>query len=104
MLSTNINQYLVFRPPHSTRWVYEWGAQVRKHEYGKSPHSKKPLSSQRSTIIPSYTIKIQKDISTLYSTILQYSKDPQDKYIQETLLDQQNPHGLLATLEHNYDR
>jgi hypothetical protein len=104
MLSTNVNQYLAFRPPHSTQWVYEWGAQVRKHKYGKSPHSKKPSSSQRSTIIPSYTTKIQKDISTLYSTILQYSKDPQDKYIQKTLLDQQDPHGLLFILKCNYNR
>jgi hypothetical protein len=55
MLSTNVNQYLAFRPPHSTRWVYEWGAQVRKHKYGKSPHSKKPSSSQRSTIVPTHT-------------------------------------------------
>jgi hypothetical protein len=47
MLSTNINQYLAFRPPPSTRWVYEWGAQVRKHKYGKSPHSKKPSSSKK---------------------------------------------------------
>jgi hypothetical protein len=45
MLSTNVNQYLVFRPPQRTWWVYEWGAQVRKHEYGKSPHLKKPSSS-----------------------------------------------------------
>jgi hypothetical protein len=37
MLSTNVNQYLAFRPLHSTWWVYEWGAQVRKHKYGKSP-------------------------------------------------------------------
>jgi hypothetical protein len=32
MLSTNINQYLVFRPLQWTWWVYEWGAQVRKHK------------------------------------------------------------------------
>jgi hypothetical protein len=78
MLSTNVNQYLAFRSPHRTWWVYEWGAQVRKHKYGKSPHSKKRSSSQGSTIVPSHTTKSQKDISTLYSTILQYSKDPQD--------------------------
>jgi hypothetical protein len=58
----------------------------------KSPHSKKPLSSKRSTIVPSYTTKSQKDISTLYSTILQYSKDPQDlqprpSSINKTLMD-----------------
>jgi hypothetical protein len=32
MLSTNINQYLVFQPLQWTWWVYEWGAQVRKHK------------------------------------------------------------------------
>jgi hypothetical protein len=106
MLSTNVKQYLAFRPPHWTWWVYEWGAQVRKHKYGKSPHSKKTSSSQRSTIVPSHTTKSQKDISTLYSTILQYSKDPQDlqDHTTKTLLNQQNPHGLLFTLERNYDR
>jgi hypothetical protein len=30
ILSTNVNQYLAFRPPQWTSWVYEWGAQVRK--------------------------------------------------------------------------
>jgi hypothetical protein len=48
ILCTNINQYLAFQPLQRTWWVYEWGAQVRKHKYGKSPHSKKPLSSTRS--------------------------------------------------------
>jgi hypothetical protein len=37
MLSTKVNQYLAFRPPQRTWWVYEWGAQVRKHKYGKAP-------------------------------------------------------------------
>jgi hypothetical protein len=52
MLSTNVNQYLAFRPPQRTWWVYEWGAQVRKHKYGKSPHLKKPSSSKRSLNCP----------------------------------------------------
>jgi hypothetical protein len=26
ILSTNVNQYLAFQPPHATWWVYEWGA------------------------------------------------------------------------------
>jgi hypothetical protein len=48
--------------------------------------AKDPQSSQ------SYTTKSQKDISTLYSTILQYSKDPQDlqprpSSINKTLTD-----------------
>jgi hypothetical protein len=103
MLSTNVNQYLAFQPPHSTRWVYEWGAQVRKHKYGKSPHSKKPSSSQRSTIVPSHTTKSKKDISTLYSTILQILERP-SRLITKTLLDQQDPYGLLFTLERNYNR
>jgi hypothetical protein len=106
MLSTNVNQYLAFQPPHWTWWVYEWGAQVRKHKYGKSPHSKKPSSRKESTVVPSNTTKFQKDIITLYSTILQYSKDPQDlhDHTTKTLLDQQDPHGLLFILERNYDR
>jgi hypothetical protein len=106
MLSTNVDQYLAFRPPHWTWWVYEWGAQVRKHKYGKSPHSKKPSSSKESTVVPSNTTKFQKNIITLYSTILQYSKDPQDlqDHTTKTLLNQQDPHGLLFTLERNYDR
>jgi hypothetical protein len=41
MLSTNIKQYLAFRPLQLTWWVYEWEAQVRKHKYRKSPHWKK---------------------------------------------------------------
>jgi hypothetical protein len=86
--------------------VYEWGAQVRKYKISKNPYLKKRSSSKRSTIVPSYTTKSQKDISTLYSTILQYSKDPQ--YLQDhttkTLLDQQDPHRLLFILECNYDR
>jgi hypothetical protein len=45
MLSTNVNQYLAFRPPQQTWWVYEWGAHIRKYKYGKSPHSTKPSSS-----------------------------------------------------------
>jgi hypothetical protein len=48
MLSTNVNQYLAFRPPQQTWWVYECGAQVRKQKYGESPHLTKPLSSNRS--------------------------------------------------------
>jgi hypothetical protein len=106
MLSTNVNQYLAFRPPHWTWWVYEWGAQVRKHKYGKSPYSKQPSSSKESTVVPSNTTKFQKDIITLYSTILQYAKDPQDlqDHTTKTLLDQHDPHGLLFTLECNYDR
>jgi hypothetical protein len=106
MLSTNVNQYLAFRTLQLTWWVYEWGARVRKYKISKSPHSKKPSSSKRSTIVPSYTTKFQKDISILYSTILQYSKDPQDvqDHTTKTILNQQDPHGLLFTLERNYDR
>jgi hypothetical protein len=53
-------------------------------------------------------MKPQKDIRTLYSTILQYSKDPQDPqdlqdHTTKTLLDQQDPHGLLFILERNYN-
>jgi hypothetical protein len=43
----NVNQYLAFQPPPWTWWVYEWGAQVRKYKISKSPHSKKPLSSNK---------------------------------------------------------
>jgi hypothetical protein len=57
MLSTNVTQYLVFRPPEWSWWVYEWGAQVRKHKYRKSPHSKKPSSSKKITQ-PSHRIQL----------------------------------------------
>jgi hypothetical protein len=74
-------------------------------KYRKAPTQRSHHPAKRSTIIPSYTTKSQKDISTLYSTILQYSKDPQDlqDHTTKTLLNQQDPHGLLFTLEHNYD-
>jgi hypothetical protein len=62
MLSTNVNQYLAFRPPQWTWWVYEWGAQVRKHKYEKSPHSTKPLSSKDHSTVPSNTTTFKKDI------------------------------------------
>jgi hypothetical protein len=57
MLSTNVNQYLAFRPPQWTWWVYEWGAQVRKHKYGKSPQLMKPSSSKKITQ-PSHRIQL----------------------------------------------
>jgi hypothetical protein len=90
MLSTNVNQYLAFQPQQRTRWVYEWGAQVRKYKISKSPHLKKPLSSIKTYTCPIIYNEAQKDIRTLYSTILQYSKDPQDHkdYTTKTLLDQ----------------
>jgi hypothetical protein len=69
----------------------------------KAPTQRSHQLAKRSTIIPSYTTKSKKDISTLYSTILQYSKDPQ-RITTKTILNQQDPHGLLFTLEHNYDR
>jgi hypothetical protein len=58
----------------------------------KAPTQRSHYPAQRSTIIPSYTTKSQKDISTLYSTILQYSKDLQDlqprpSSINKTLTD-----------------
>jgi hypothetical protein len=37
MLSTNVKQYLAFRPPQWTWWVYEWGAQVRKYKNIEKP-------------------------------------------------------------------
>jgi hypothetical protein len=46
-------------------------------------------------------------ILLLYTRLFyKYSKDPQDlqDYTTKTLLDQQDPHGLLFTLERNYDR
>jgi hypothetical protein len=75
-------------------------------KYRKSPHSKKLLSSNKTYNHPIIYNKAQKDIRTLYSTILQYSKDPQDHKdnTTKTLLDQQDPHGLLFILECNYNR
>jgi hypothetical protein len=59
-------------------------------KYQKSPHSKKPLSSNKTYNHPLIYNEAQKDIRTLYSTILQYSKDPQDHkdHTTKTLLDQ----------------
>jgi hypothetical protein len=74
-------------------------------KYQKAPTRRSHYPAIRPTIIPSHTIRSQKDIHTLYSTILQYSKDPQDlqDHTTKTLLDQQDPHGLLFILERNYD-
>jgi hypothetical protein len=47
-------------------------------KYRKAPTQGSYYPAIRSTIILSYTTKSQKDISTLYLTILQDSKDPQD--------------------------
>jgi hypothetical protein len=46
-------------------------------KYQKAPTRRSHYPATRPTIIPSYTTKFQKDFSKLYSTILQYSKDPQ---------------------------
>jgi hypothetical protein len=75
-------------------------------KYQKAPTQRSHYPAKRPTIITLYTIKSQKDISTLYSTILQYSKDPQDlqDHITKTLLNQQNPYGLLFILECNYNQ
>jgi hypothetical protein len=75
-------------------------------KYRKAPTRRSDHPAKRPIIILSHTTKSQKDISTLYSTILQYSKDPQDPqdHTTKTLLNQQDPYGLLFTLERNYDR
>jgi hypothetical protein len=75
-------------------------------KYRKAPTKRSHYPAIRSTILPLHTTKSQKDISTLYSTILQYSKDPQDPqdHTTKTLLNQQDPHRLLFILECNYDR
>jgi hypothetical protein len=72
-------------------------------KYRKAPTRRSHYPAVRPTTIPLYTTKSQKDISTLYSTILQYSKDPQD-HTTKTLLNQQDPHRLLFILECNYDQ
>jgi hypothetical protein len=75
-------------------------------KYRKAPTRRSHYPATRPTIIPSHTTQSQKDIRTLYSTILQYSKDPQDhKTIQPTpSLNQQDPYEILFILECNYDR
>jgi hypothetical protein len=62
-------------------------------KYRKAPTQRSNYLAIRPTIVPSYTTKSQKDIHTLYSTILQYSKDPQDiqDHTTKTLLNQQRP-------------
>jgi hypothetical protein len=47
-------------------------------KYRKAPTRRSHYPATRPTIVPSHITKSQKDIRTLYSTILQYSKDPQD--------------------------
>jgi hypothetical protein len=68
----------------------------------KAPTQRSHHLAKRFTIILSHSTKFQKDISTLYSTILQYLKDPQ-RPTSKTLLDQQDPHRLLFILKCNYD-
>jgi hypothetical protein len=74
-------------------------------KYRKAPTRRSHHPVTRPTIIPSHTTKSQKDITTLYSTILQYSKDPQDPqdHTTKTLLNRQDTHGLLFILECNYN-
>jgi hypothetical protein len=62
MPSTNVNQYLAFQPPQQTWWVYEWGAQVRKHKYGESPHSIEPSSRKDYSTVPPNITTFEKDI------------------------------------------
>jgi hypothetical protein len=52
MLSTNVNQYLAFRPLQWTWWVYEWGAQVRKHKDRNKPPLDKAIIQKRSLNCP----------------------------------------------------
>jgi hypothetical protein len=75
-------------------------------KYRKAPTQRSYHLVKRLTIVPSYITKSQKDISTLYLTILQYSKDPQDRqdHTTKTHLDQQDPLRLLFILECNYNR
>jgi hypothetical protein len=95
MLSTNVNQYLAFRPPQRTRWVYEWGAQVRKYKISKSPHSKKPLSSHKTYNHPSYNQVLRKifiPYTRLFyntrKTLKTYKKiQPRPSSIDKTLTD-----------------
>jgi hypothetical protein len=95
MLSTNINQYLAFRPLQQTWWVYEWGAQVRKYKILKRPHSKKPLSSNKTYNHPITYNYIPEKYSYLYSTIYNTRKtlkttktiQPRPSSINKTLTD-----------------
>jgi hypothetical protein len=86
ILSTNVNQYLAFRPPQWTWWVYELGAQVRKHKYRKSLHWKKPSSRKDPSTVPSNITTFKKDIiqKTRDTFPLRNFKDPQDR---KTLMD-----------------
>jgi hypothetical protein len=106
MLSTNINQYLAFQPLQQTWWVYKWGAEVRKYKISKSPYSKKPLSSNKTYNHPIIYNNIPERYSYFildYFTILERSSRLQD-HTTKTLIHQQDPHGLLFILKHNYDR
>jgi hypothetical protein len=58
-------------------------------KYRKVPHLKKLLSSNKTYNCPIIYNKAQKDIHTLYLTILQYLKDPEDHkgHTTKTLLN-----------------
>jgi hypothetical protein len=95
MFSTNVNQYLAFRPPQWTRWVYEWGAQVRKYKISKSPTRRSHYPATRPTVIPSYNQVLRK-IFVPYTrlfyntrkTLKTYKKiQPRPSSINKTLMD-----------------
>jgi hypothetical protein len=75
-------------------------------KYRKAPTRRSHYRARRPTIIPLHTITSQKDIHTLYSTISQYSKDPQDLQNHKPRPSSINkdPHRLLFILECNFDR
>jgi hypothetical protein len=75
-------------------------------KYRKAPTQRSNYPATRPTIVPSHITKSQNNIPPLYSTILQYSKDPQDLQddTTKTLLDQQDRYGLLFILECNFDQ
>jgi hypothetical protein len=54
MLSTNVDQYLVFRPLQWTWWVYEWGAQVRKYKNIEKPPLEEAIIQQQDPQLSHY--------------------------------------------------
>jgi hypothetical protein len=67
-----------------------WELKSENIKYQRTPTRRTHYPAISPTIIPLHITMSQKDIRTLYSTTLQYSKDPQDlqDHTTKTLLDQ----------------
>jgi hypothetical protein len=84
MLSTNVNQYLAFRTPQRTWWVYEWGAQVRKYKNIEKPPHEEAIIPQQDPQSSHHIQPSPRKILVLYTrlfyntrkTLKTYNQDP----------------------------